>query len=819
MMNLNPHASADYLPVSVLRPVGLASGESRVSEEQLVRKIRVPARTDVESPVPSLKVYPLYAPEQLAELVEAYSALDLSDEMRERHIDLLNHVQRDLRSHEVVRADASGALQGFVTIRRGIEYVSSQDGSPIVVRMIHDVLDTFENAEGVLDVITAASTVMVLSDVYHLHRSASDIAADAIGSPWDDDDFSLEGKSEEVPSVRVECHIKGRAGAQDEFVRALGETIETYSGHLGDFDEVSGMAGPAYVVGPFFPGIWFTEDQVEQRQDTHEDLRRREILRTASLIAYSDIRRVRPNGDRTILPGLRVPTLVAEYASPEVMDIASLALDPNELHPATVFGTDLSDIRMAQINVADLQDRSYCAFVGIRRTLSLILEAGFMSPLLLDIRVCHTLGSAYLDDIAERIAEIMMEQAVSDLTSLTTSLAGYEGQIQVRFRVPEHLLQAAEDVVSEDWPQARQAVPERSQGHEFLTPIVMEDKLWPHQGEPYVPTLLFRPMPSEIEVESEPLYFAVEELCNRMIDDVDAEVERIEVLRFQEDGADWIEIEELAPFACVEPFLLLRAWVKGVALPAIVSTLTMKTETLQNFRMADLVRDFAHTLGSLEYDWTMPAPMPASVTDLTDAARKIFSRSEIFVAPLYLVALATDHSYMIFGDDLGLDGREQIARCCQLAEGGDAQFAEVFLGPPSTEFMVAVRDDLRVGRREGVEAVLATFLARRVHQLLESGEGDESSALVSFLARLYVRKALGPPEVDFVEIAKAEDLIEDLGSADLSPIDPETLRAIIGSARAFTPPPNGAPIYAVTAAIAEAYENLLDELYKKPTSV
>jgi hypothetical protein len=811
-MDPNYESPADILPVTVLRPVGLASAQSRLSEEQFLQKIQVPARTDVESPVESLEVYPLYEPEQMAELVEAYSALELSDETKERHIDLLSHVQRDLRTHAVVRADAAGVLQGFVTIRRGIEYVSSQNGNPTVIRMIHDVLDTFENAEGVLEVITAACTVMVLSDVYHLHRSASDIAADVAGAPWEDDDFGLEGLSEEVSSVRVECHIKGRAGAQDEFVRALGETIETYSGHLGDFDELSGMAGPAYVVGPFFPGIWFTEDQAQQGQDTHEDLRRREILRTASLIAYSDIRRVRPNEDRTILPGLRIPTLVAEYASPEVMDIASLALDPNEPHPATVFGTDLSDIRMAQISVAELQDRSYCAFVGIRRTLSLTLEAGFMSPLMLDIKVCHTLGSAYLDDIAERIAEIMMEQAVSDLTSLTTSLAGYEGRIQVRFRVPEHLLQATEDVVSEDWHQARQAVPERSQGHEFLTPIVMEDRLWPHQGEPYVPTLLFRPMPSEIEIEREPLYFAVEELCNRMIDDVDAEVERIEVLRLQEDGIDWIELEELAPFACVEPFLLLRAWVKGVALPAIVSTLTMKTETLQNFRMADLVRDFAHTLGSNEYDWTRPLPLPSSVTELTEAARKIFRRSEIYVAPLYLVTLAADQSYMIFGDDLDLDGREQIARCCQLSEGSDGQFAEPFLGPPSTEFMVAVRDDLRVGQRKGVEAVLATFLARRVHELLESGEGNESSALVSFLARLYVRTALGPPEMDFGEIAKAEDLIEEFESAGLDPVDPELLRSVIGARRSLTPPIGGAPIYAITAAIAEAYEDLLEEL-------
>jgi hypothetical protein len=167
---------------------------------------------------------------------------------------------------------------------------------------------------------------------------------------------------------------------------------------------------------------------------------------------------------------------------------------------------------------------------------------------------------------------------------------------------------------------------------------------------------------------------------------------------------------------------------------------------------------------------------------------------------------------MIFGDDLDLDGREQIARCCQLSEASDVQFGEPFLGPPSTEFMVAVRDDLRVGQRKGVEAVLATFLARRVHELLESGEGNESSALVSFLARLYVRKALGPPEMDFGEIAKAEDLIEEFEPAGLDPVDPDLLRSIIGSGRSFTPPLGGAPIYAITAAIAEAYEDLLEGL-------
>jgi hypothetical protein len=106
-MDPNYESPADILPVTVLRPVGLASSQSRLSEEQFIQKIQVPARTDVESPVESLEVNPLYEPEQVAELVEAYSALELSDETKERHIDLLNHVQRDLRTHAVVRADAA----------------------------------------------------------------------------------------------------------------------------------------------------------------------------------------------------------------------------------------------------------------------------------------------------------------------------------------------------------------------------------------------------------------------------------------------------------------------------------------------------------------------------------------------------------------------------------------------------------------------------------------------------------------------------------------------------------------------------------------
>ena len=66
--------------------------------------------------------------------------------------------------------------------------------------------------------------------------------------------------------------------------------------------------------------------------------------------------------------------------------------------------------------------------------------------------------------------------------------------------------------------------------------------------------------------------------------------------------------------------------------------------------------------------------------------------------------------------------------------------------------------------------------------------------------------------MDLGEIAKAEDLIEEFESAGLGPVDPELLRFVIGARRSLTPPIGGAPIYAITAAIAEAYEDLLEEL-------
>src|SRR5215207_255658 len=206
-MDQNDHSSAECLPVSFFRPEGVSLDYGRLNEERLARKIKVPVQTDIESPVPSLEVYPVSDAKHVQNLIKAYSDQELSEETKERHIDLLEHIQRDLRSHAVVRADADGALQGFVIIRRAVEYVSSKDGNPSTVRMIHDILDSFEIADGVLDAITAACNVMVLSDVYHLHRSASEIAGEIRGSPFDDDEFGPDISSEEVLSVRVECHL------------------------------------------------------------------------------------------------------------------------------------------------------------------------------------------------------------------------------------------------------------------------------------------------------------------------------------------------------------------------------------------------------------------------------------------------------------------------------------------------------------------------------------------------------------------------------------------------------------------------------------
>ena len=86
-MDPNSKSPADILPVTVFHPVGLASAQSRLSEERFIQKIQVPARTDVKSPVKSLEVYPLYEPEQVAELVEVL--VRWNSRMRQKSVTLI----------------------------------------------------------------------------------------------------------------------------------------------------------------------------------------------------------------------------------------------------------------------------------------------------------------------------------------------------------------------------------------------------------------------------------------------------------------------------------------------------------------------------------------------------------------------------------------------------------------------------------------------------------------------------------------------------------------------------------------------------------
>jgi len=326
-------------------------------------------------------------------------------------------------------------------------------------------------------------------------------------------------------------------------------------------------------------------------------------------------------------------------------------------------------------------------------------------------------------------------------------------------------------------------------------------------------------MPVEEEIRVEELSAFMEEACMDAVGDLTAEVERIEVLRLEEDQAVWIDVEEMDGSTCVEPFLLLRGWVQGVAVPAVMSMLTLQKEEIHDFQIADLVRDFSHTLGSNEHDWTSALAVPPSIEALHSAAQKLFRRAEIHVAALNVVTLVTKDTMMIFGDDLDLSERHKLLQGCELWPSAPNAFDPTYLGPKSVEFMVAVHDDLRVGAKKGVEAVLATFLSRRVHQLLESGERPESAALVQFLAQLYVRKALGPPEANLLDLANSEDLIRDLASAGIGPIRPDILKSGVATSRVFDPPPEGAPIYLITAAIAEAYETLLEKLWQRLANV
>jgi hypothetical protein len=809
------NSPAVLLPIEIRRVAGTMSAAVNELERRLSGYIEVPVDTGVESLDPELDVGCVWNPVEVDSIIDAYGLLEIPEEWKERTIDILEHARRDLRSHALVRAQASGRILGFVVIKREIEYVSSRSGTPDRIRMVHDVLAAAESEGGVLPEIIAACSILILSDVYNLHQGAGAIGNDMLESMGELEEIEPGLSMLSGDSVRVECHVRGSAGSQDEVVRALGSIIESYSGHMGDFDDADGSAGPAYVVGPFVPGSWFDDAGTERRQDSHEDLRRREILRTASLIAYSDIRRLKAEDNFMPVPGLRIPELVAEHASPDILDVASLALDPQLPHPGTVFGDEASDVRCAQIRISHVGNRAFSLFVGLRRTLSLTLDAGYMAPLVLDIQVCHVLGVRHTS-LNERLGEVIMSQVVSDLQSLASSLTSFDGQILVRIRVPAFVHRSVRKIITEDWEAARVAVSAFEANHVVLEPVIEPAELWPDQGEPSSPAVLFQPMPVKVDVRSVNLYNFMEGYCSEVLESGDVDIEKLEVLRQTRVGPQWLDLEEIESFRCVEPFLFLRGWVNGVPIPAVVSSLTFRREEIEDLRIADLTKDFVHTLGSSEHGWTDVAPLPQAIDDLTAAAHKLFKRSEIHVAPLNLVALGSQDSFMIFGDERDEEDKEMIVRCAHLDEYGALGADQIFLGPRSTEFIVAVHNDLRVGTVDGVERVLALFLTRRANELLEV-TGPESSSAILYLSRLYVRAGLAPEGTDFATLALSADLVGDLERAQEHEIDRGVLmRLIKGAEGNFARCRDGAPIYMIVANIADAYERFLHELSIEP---
>ncbi|QRM35097.1 hypothetical protein [Microvirga sp. VF16] len=809
------NSPAVLLPVEIRRTAGAPSATVNELERRLSGYIEVPVDAEVESLDLEMDIGCVWDPDEVGSIIDAYATLENSEELKERTIDILEHARRDLRSHALVRAQSAGKILGFVVIKRGIEYISSRSGTPDCIRMVHDVLAAAESEGGVLQEIIGACGILILSDVFNLHQGAGAIGNDLLESMGELEEIEPGLKMLSTESVRVECHVRGSAGSQDEVVRAFSGIIESYSGHLGDFEDADGTAGPAYVVGPFVPGNWFEDDGIERGQDSHEDLRRREILRSASLIAYSDIRRLKSEDNFMPLPGLRIPELVAEHASPDILDVASLALDPEIPHPATVFGNGAADVRRAQVRISHVGNRAFSLCAGLRRTLSLALDAGYMAPLLLDIQVCHVLGVRHTS-LNERLGEVIMSQVVSDLQSLASSLTSFDGQIQIRIRVPNFVLRSVRKVVTGDWEAARVAVSAFETNHTVLEPVIEAADLWPDQGEPYSPTMLFQPMPVEIDVQSIDLYDFMEGYCSDVLDGGEVAIEKLEVLRYKKEGPQWLDLDDIESFRCVEPFLFLRGWVNGVPIPAVVSSLTLRGEEIENLSIADLIKDFVYTLASSEDGWTSVAPIPQAISDLTAAAHRLFKRSEIHVAPLNLVALRSQDSFMIFGDERSDEDKEIIVRCAHLDEYGALGADQIFLGPKSTEFIVAVHNDLRVGTVYGVERVLALFLTRRANELLEVA-GPEASCSILYLSRLYVRAGLAPEGTDLTALALSEDLIRDLEKGLEYKIDRGLLGRLIKAAEGnFVRCREGAPIYMIVATIADAYERFLHELSIEP---
>jgi hypothetical protein len=807
MMNNEHVPLGGFLPVSVILPFGPQSEDVKEMQEAIVARIQVPAAFDLSDLEAGSHVHVAQESDTVLRLIEAYRQSADPDDVKERNIDVLEHVSRDPINHAVVVEFSSQGLLRFVVLRRSIEYVAGQDGTPLVVRMIHDVAAAHYKGSLHTDDLMQACGAAVLADLVKLHLDIAEIAThlDAQEVPYHGLEQQLPFMLE--PALRVESHVKGSVGDNDYAVHAIGTLIETYSGHWAGIRDPNHTPGPAYFVGPYYPGSWFTAKQSSSGRDTRESLRAREILRSASLIAHSNLRRVTPAETPDFVPGRRVETIVSEYASLEALAAGGFALGLDVKDPRSVFGFFGEDVKTGLLYIFEVTNRALSAYVGIERTLSLTLEAGVMMPLTLDLKLGHMLGEVQEPMIADRIAEVFLDQAISDVFSLQSSLSAFSGDILVRFRVPSALAAHFRQVISQDWKESLDAIGYEGSHHRVREPVTIEEDVWPDHEEPHVPEVLFQQLPTGVSIDPNSILEAAS-------DEVEDDVDDLEVLRCRDGKAEWVHLEELEEDETDEPFWLLRTWVGGMAQPVVYSTVSGRNIDGGEWYPQELVANFSHTLASLPQTVKTVALSPRGVAKLREAAERLFSHANIKVAPIETVFLNADAYDAVFGDRLSEEDEsllDHLATCADPdRDWEDPLDGEWEMTRPS-DFIVAVHDDLRLSDDfKGADAILAEFLSGRAFALL--GYGDDLFRSTMFIVALaYVRRILNSAGAPLLAKSDIRIVRNNLRYA----WDQRVSEAKISSAisAAIEEVSQGTPkvrIYLAVARVAQAFEAVVD---------
>src|SRR4029078_1118404 len=99
-------------------------------------------------------------------------------------------------------------------------------------------------------------------------------------------------------------------------------------------------------------------------------------------------------------------------------------------------------------------------------------------PLTLDLKLGHMLGEVQEPMIADRIAEVFLDQAISDVFSLQSRLSAFSGDILVRFRVPSALAAHFRQVISQDWKESLDAIGYEGSHHRVGDALTTGEGCW-----------------------------------------------------------------------------------------------------------------------------------------------------------------------------------------------------------------------------------------------------------------------------------------------------------------------------------------------------